>query len=509
MDLGGFKDMPDPEAQCAALGSEDIALPVVSCVSHATARERILYVTPEFADYVKVGGLGDVSAGLPRMLRSYCDVRVLLPGYRGVLRPDAGLQVVGRLPGAGVIPPCDLGRFDTPDGLAIYVLLCPELYDRDGTPYGGSDGRDWSDNDIRFARMGLAAADMARGLGDPGWRPDVLHLNDWPSALAPGYLAWRGGSTPTLLTIHNLAYQGLFDSRQLAELSIPAHAFRMDGVEFHGKLSFLKAGIYYASHLTTVSTTYAQEITQPEHGCGLDGLLRQRAAEGRLSGIVNGIDASWDPKDDPHLANPFAAGNWKGKQANTDHVRRSFALAASPGPLFAIISRLVHQKGVDLVIEAAETILSQGGQLVVTGRGEAQFEDAMQGLAARHPDHIGVRIGFDPAEARRMYAGSDFLLMPSRFEPCGLSQMYAQRFGSLPIAHRTGGLADTIEDGVTGFLFGDFSTSSLIGAIGRATDAFHSRRRLNGMRRKAMAQPFDWRDSALRYARLYRWHAHA
>jgi starch synthase len=234
-----------------------------------------------------------------------------------------------------------------------------------------------------------------------------------------------------------------------------------------------------------------------------------RAPQGRLTGIVNGIDASWDPKDELHLANPFAAGNWKGKRANTEDVRRSFGLALSQGPLFAIISRLVHQKGVDLAIEAAESILGQGGQLVVTGCGEPRFERAMQELAVRHPDHVGVRIGFDPAEARRMFAGSDFLLMPSRFEPCGLSQMYAQRFGSLPIAHRTGGLADTIENGVTGFLFGDFSAPSLLGAVGRAMKTLHSRPRLNAMRRKAMARPFDWRDSALRYARLYRGHARA
>lgn len=496
--------MPDSDVSCAVPASQDGSTAAVSSSSNSGHRERILYVTPEFGDYVKVGGLGDVSAGLPRMLRSHCDVRILLPGYRDLLRQAAGLEIVGHLPGAGAIPACDLARIDTADGLPVYLLLCPELYDRDGNPYGKPDGDDWADNDVRFARLGLAAAEMASGLGDAGWRPDVLHLNDWPSALAAGYLAWRGTATPTLLTIHNLAYQGLFDRRRLAALGIPAQAFRIDGVEFHGRLSFLKTGIYYASHLTTVSETYAQEITSPEHGCGLDGLLRMRAAEGRLTGIVNGIDASWDPKDDPHLANPFAAGNWKGKQANTEHVRRSFGLALSQGPLFAIISRLVHQKGVDLAIDAAENILAQGGQLVVTGSGEPRFEHAMRELAARNPDHVGVRIGFDPAEARRMFAGSDFLLMPSRFEPCGLSQMYAQRFGSLPIARRTGGLADTIEDGVTGFLFGDFSASSLLGAIGRATEAYRSRSRLNAMRRKAMARPFGWQDPALRYARLYR-----
>jgi starch synthase len=469
----------------------------------APTRERILYVTPEIADYVQAGGLGEVSAALPRVLRSHCDARVLMPGYRQVVAQAVGMRVVGQLPAAHGLPSCEIGRVDAPDGLAIYLVLCPALYDREGGPYGDASGADWPDNDLRFARLSLAAAEMACGLGDPDWRPDVLHLNDWPSALAPGYLAWRGRQVPTLLTIHNLAYQGLFPAQRLSELDIPSEAFNIDGVEFHGKISFLKAGIYYASHVTTVSSTYAQEITRPEFGCGLDGLLRSRATEGRLTGIINGIEDDCDPKSDPSLASPFEVGDWKGKRANADDVRTAFGLALSRGPLFAIVSRLVHQKGVDLVIEATEELVDRGGQLVVTGRGEPRFESAMSALAKRHPGHVGVRIGFDQTEARRMYAGSDFLLMPSRFEPCGLSQMYAQRFGSLPIAHKTGGLADSIQDGVTGFLFGDLSVAGLVGAMRRAFETFGSRRQLNAMRREAMTQSFDWFQSASRYAALY------
>jgi starch synthase len=467
-------------------------------------RQSILYVTSEIADYVKAGGLGEVSAALPRALRRDYDVRILIPGYRSILSGGAAIEVVGRLPGAFGVPACDLGRIVTMDGLTIYVLLCPELYDREGSPYGDEQGVDWADNDIRFARLGLAAADIACGMGDVRWTPDLLHLNDWPASLAPAYLAWRGRKVPSILTIHNLAYQGLFERERMPRLGIPDDAFQIDGVEFYGKLSFLKAGIVYSSHITTVSSTYAEEITTPQLGCGLDGLLRQRADQGQLDGILNGIDESWDPSTDPNLAKPFAPDDWTGKRSNANSVRKSFGLAVSRGPLFAVVSRLVHQKGVDLAIGAAEMIVSQGGQVVVTGRGEARFETALQALAKQHPDSVGVRIGFDEAEARRIYAGSDFLLMPSRFEPCGLSQMYAQRFGSLPIAHKTGGLADTIEDGVTGFLFREMSLAGFADAIRRGLDAFGSRRRFTTMRRAAMSRPLGWTRAAVEYRDVYR-----
>ncbi|MBM6580435.1 glycogen synthase GlgA [Microvirga sp. BT689] len=475
--------------------------------SHASIsikrRQSILFVTSEIADYIKAGGLGEVSAALPRALRHHYDVRILIPGYRQVLSQIEDVEEIARLPASFGIPACGLGRGTTKDGLTVYILLCPELYDRDGSPYVDSFGADWGDNDIRFARLGLAAADIACGYGDPLWRADLLHLNDWPSGLASAYLAWRGQRIPTILTIHNLAYQGNFDRGRLSHLGIPDAAFQVNGVEFYGKLSFLKAGIYYSSHITTVSSTYAKEITRPEFGCGLDGLLRTRAEEGRLDGIINGIDASWDPSTDPYLVSRFSAENCRGKRANANTVRRSFGLNLSSGPLFAVVSRLVHQKGVDLAISAAETIVSQGGQIAVIGQGEPRFEAALKSLANRHSGSVGVKIGYDEGDARRMYAGSDFLLMPSRFEPCGLSQMYAQRFGSLPIAHKTGGLADTIEDGVTGFLFGEPSLNRFMDAIRRGLDTFRSTSRLTAMRRAAMKRPHGWDRSASRYQEVY------
>ena len=464
---------------------------------------KVLFVTSELADFVKVGGLGEVSAALPRALRGQCDIRVLIPGYREVVSQIGHLEIVGRLPSRAAIPACDLGRCRTADGLTVYILLSAQLFERDGTPYADATGKDWADNDLRFARLGLAAAQMASGPGDPGWVPDLLHLNDWTSALAPAYLQWSGRPTPSVLTIHNLAHRGLFAQHHLDRLGIPHGAFDINGVEFHGDISFLKAGIFYASHVTTVSSTYAREIVTPEHGCGLHGLLKGRSDQGSLTGIVNGIDESWDPLTDQHLAQPFSTEDWKGKEVNAQALRKAFGLAVSRGPLFAIVSRLVHQKGLDIALDAIETIVRQGGQIVVTGKGESELERSLCQMANHYPGKLGVKIGYEEGTARQMLAGSDFLLMPSRFEPCGLTQMYAQRFGSLPVAHRTGGLADTIQDGVTGVLFGDCSLGAFLRAIYRSLDIYHSPRRLEAMRKAAMARPCGWNDAAADYTGVY------
>lgn len=465
--------------------------------------KRILFVSSEFGDYAKVGGLGDVSATLPRALKRLHDVRILVPGYSDLLRAVPHLRIVGRIDAFAGLPQCDLGQFETADGLTVYALLCANLYEREGTPYCEPGGADWHDNDIRFGRLASAAADIACDGADPEWRPDLIHVNDWTSALAPAYAAWRGRSTPSILTIHNAAYAGIFDRERLGPLGVPESAFTVDGIEFYGRISFLKAGISYCSHVTTVSSTYADEITRPELGCGLDGLLRLKAKEGRLTGIVNGIDGSWDPRRDPHLDSPFEIGDWSSRKANAKAVRNAFGLAVSQGPLFAVISRLVHQKGVDLTIQATESIVRQGGQIVVAGSGDPVLESELVKLAARYRGRVGLKIGYEDGLARRMYAGSDFLLMPSRFEPCGLTQMYAQRFGSLPIAHRTGGLADTIQDGVTGFLFRDASLAPMLNAIYRSFDVFSSARRLGAMRRAAMKRHFGWQESAKRYTEVY------
>jgi starch synthase len=464
---------------------------------------RLLFVTTEIDDFVRTGGLAAVSAALPRVLRTFSDTRLLIPGYGEVVRHLRNLHIVGKCPPLAAMPACDIGLGETADGLPVYAVICPQLYERGGNPYVDENGRDWPDNDIRFARLASAAASLAAGHVDPAWNADLLHLNDWQSALAPAYLSWSGNRIPSVLTIHNLAYQGLFGRGTMNRIGAPDSAFHIDGLEFYGQVSFLKAGLLYATHLTTVSETYAREITLPEFGCGLDGVLRKRAANAELTGIVNGIDDSWNSATCTQLASPFASGDWKRKHANKSHLRKRFGLAVSRGPLFGLVARLVHQKGVDFVLESAETIVESGGQIVVLGRGEPEIEKALHKVQTKYPTSIAVSIGFEDGEARRIFAASDFTLLPSRFEPCGLSQMYAQRFASLPIGRKTGGLAETIKDGQTGFLFPHASTESFMSAVCRAFGAFADNRRLNLMRSGAMAQEFQWSRSAASYRSLY------
>jgi starch synthase len=464
---------------------------------------RILFATPETCDFVQVGGLAAVSAALPRALLPLADIRIVVPGYPQVLRGLNNLKVVGNSPAFAGLPSFRVGKGHATDGMPYYVVMCSELFERPGSPYGDESGVDWQDNDVRFATFSYAAAQIALGSIDSDWSAHLVHANDWQCALIPAYLEWSQRPLPTVFTIHNLAYQGVFSRDTLPRLGIPAQSFHIDGVEFYGRLSFMKAGLVYASHLTTVSQTYATEITTPEFGCGLEGILRKRAERNELSGILNGIDESWDPRTCTSLTRTFDAGDWRRRSQNAREIRHQFGLAVSRGPLFALVARLVHQKGVDLVIQNAKAIVDAGGQIIVTGKGEARFEEALRQTQVTHPGAVAVKIGFDDKEARRIFAGSDFTLMPSRFEPCGLSQMYAQRFGSLPIGRRTGGLAETILDGQTGFLFERPSSDGLLSSLCRAFSTFGARDRLDRMRRAAMGQAFSWTNSAKAYASLY------
>jgi len=465
---------------------------------------HILFATSELADFVKVGGLGDVSSGLPRALRhNGVDVRVLLPAYPQVIAKAGDITIVAHLPGRAGIEPCCIGETRMPDGMVLYVVLAPSLYQRSGTPYCSPDGHDWPDNDLRFARLSLAAAQIAQGEAGLDWVPDILHLNDWQSGLAAAYLRWAGAHVPTVQTIHNIAYQGVFPRDRLLSLGIPEPAFDINGVEFHGRLSFLKAGIFYADHLTTVSPTYAREITTEALGAGLHGLTSGIAAEGRLSGIINGIDETWDPGRDPHLPHHFAAEDMAGKASMAELIRTALCLSPSDGPLFGVVSRLVHQKGLDIVADTAREIVREGGQLAILGLGDPDTEHMLSRMARCHRDHIGLLIGFNEPMARRIVAGSDFCLMPSRFEPCGLTQMQAQRYGTLPIAHATGGLADTIDDGETGFLFSELSAGGLLAACQRALEVYEDARALAEMRQTAMGRSFRWSGAAQEYVALY------
>jgi starch synthase len=461
---------------------------------------RVLFVTTEMTDFVKTGGLGDVAAALPRALRSMLDIRVLLPAYPSVLDKARSIVWEGRTEAYAGMPSSEIGRMQTEDGLTIYVLRQPALFERPGSPYVSPVGADWSDNALRFATLSMAAAQIAAGDAHLAWRPELLHLNDWPTAMAAAYARWTRRPVPSVLTLHNLAYQGYFPLALRSLLGIPARA---PEAEAHGQLSFLRAGIAHADHLNTVSESYAREITEGAHGMGLHHLLQRKAAQGRLTGILNGIDDSWNPATDPALPAPFTAYRTEARADTAQRVRVELGLRESRGPLFAMVARLVHQKGVDMVCEAAPQIVAAGGQLAMIGCGDPGMEREVARLARRFPGQVAAHIGFRDALARRMFAGSDFLLMPSRFEPCGLSQMYAQAYGSLPIAYATGGLLDTVEDGVTGLLFHEPTVAGLRNALQRAFRIHEEPRLLAAMRRAAMLQRHDWGRSARAYAALY------
>ena len=466
---------------------------------------KILFLTSELAGYVKAGGLADVSAALPRALRDRgSDARILMPFYGAGPDWQPSLEVVARLDGVAGLPPCMLATGNTRDGGAAYFIICPQLYERPGTPYTDTSRQDWPDNDVRFARLALAAVQLISGSGNSDWRPDLVHANDWPSALAAGYLRWRDIHIPCLFTVHNLAYQGLFDASRLSVLGIPSAAFSINGVEFHGRLSFMKAGLFYADHITTVSPTYAREITTVEFGSGLEGLLATLASSGRLSGILNGVGADWAPGRDPALAANYPPKVKQGKRRNGAWLRETAGLDREHRPLFVMVSRLVHQKGVDLALSSVESIVSNGGQFFLIGQGEPELESLARKTAAPFPGSAAVMVAFNETLSRRAIAASDFYLMPSRFEPCGLNQMYAERYGSLPIAHATGGLADSITDGETGFLFTSAAPEDLRKAIMRALTVYARPGRLAAMQKAAMARDFGWGPAAARYEDLYR-----
>jgi len=459
---------------------------------------RILFVTPECAPLTKTGGLGDVSAALPDALRALgLDVRQLLPGYNDVLSGTAGAAEIARLQVLGF----DLRLLEAGSFL---VVDCPTLYRRDGGPYQDRSGADWADNALRFAVLSKLASLLASEASPLAWRPDCLHCNDWPAALAAAYLAFDGGaSAASVVTVHNLAFQGNFDAALLGRLGLPPQSFSVEGLEFHGRLSFLKAGLAYADAITTVSPSYAREIQGEALGCGLDGLLRQRREA--LTGILNGIDTEiWNPATDALITAPYDAARLEGKALNKQALQFRLRLKVDPQvPLIGVVSRLTHQKGSDLVADAMDELVKIPAQFAVLGTGEARTEAALRAAAERYPGRVGVTIGFDEGLAHAIEAGSDIFLMPSRYEPCGLNQMYSQRYGTPPVAHATGGLIDTIEDGKTGFLFARPEADALCAAVRRAVDSRRDPGGWRDMQRRAMRRDFSWSAAARQYAALY------
>jgi starch synthase len=476
---------------------------------------RVLYVTAELYPWVKSGGLGDVAAALPPALAALgVGARLLLPGFRGFIDAFLGITDVVRLQTPFASERVRVARAPLPGTeRAAYLVDHPAFYDRPGNPYAGPDGADWPDNHRRFGLFSWVAAALARG-ADPSWSPDLLHAHDWHAGLAPAYLAAAGSSIPTVFTVHNLAYQGLFPGLLFPELALPPSCFAIDGVEFYGLVSFMKAGLFYADRVTTVSPTYAREIQTPAFGAGFDGLLRSRADV--LTGILNGVDLMvWDPRHDAMLPRQYGVEDvLAGKRAAKAALQRRLGLEERDGALlFGAVSRLTPQKGLDLLLECVPEVIIGGNQIALLGSGDRNLEVGFTAAAAANRGQVAVEIGYDDALSHLIIGGSDVILVPSRFEPCGLTQLYAMRYGTLPLVRRVGGLADTVvdatavslaEDSATGFAFDGDSSEALLSTIGRAAALFREPGIWLRMMRRAMSQNYSWDAAARQYVALYR-----
>lgn len=477
---------------------------------------RVLQVCAEIFPLLKTGGLADVAAALPPAMRALgADVRVLLPGFESIVRgledpavvaelqPPAGMQQArGARLLFGSLPACDV---------QAYVIDAPAYYRREGGPYA-----DVGDNHLRFGLLGWVAAALAQGM-DRFWQAEVIHAHDWHAALAPTYL--RAAETTqhrrlagAVYTVHNLGYQGMFGAHHFGELGLPPHFYGVQGVEFHGHLNFMKAGLYFADRITTVSPTYAREIQSPEQGYGLDGLLRSRTAQ--LSGVINGVDSQvWSPATDPHLSDRYSADRLAGKRRCKQTLQAELGLSVDPtAPLLCIVSRLAEQKGLHLVLQALPRLVEAGAQFALLGSGDPWMEAAFRDFAQAHPQHAAVRIGYDEPFAHRLIAGSDIILVPSRYEPCGLTQLYGLCYGTLPLVRRVGGLADTVADtrletldtNATGFVFDAFDADALVACARRALALYRRPADWRLVQLRGMRQRWDWEGPAQQYLQLYR-----
>lgn len=478
--------------------------------------KRVLSVASECAPLIKTGGLADVVGALPAALEPLgWKTKVLLPAYPGLL------EKIGR----GTRVWRDENLFGGPasvvrgkiDGLNVLLLDAPHLFDRDGGPYS-AHGHDFHDNHVRFAALSWVGAQIALYGTNDKWKPDLVHAHDWQAGLVPSYLRYAGSTIPTVMTVHNIAFQGIVGADQLDYLRLPSWDFTSESLEYHGLLSTLKAGMVHASRLTTVSPSYAQELTEPHFGFGLEGVVKARRERGELAGFINGVDASvWDPATDPEVV-PYSAQDISGKAENRQRLLQEFSLAEPTGPLAVVVTRLTYQKGIDLMVEALPGFLERGGAVAILGSGDADYEAALGDLAARYPGQVGLRIGYDEALSHRLYAGGDIVLVPSRFEPSGLTQLYGMRYGTIPVVAATGGLRDTVCDATpenlaagiaTGFTFGDaylggtIDAGGLSFALGRAIDLYGDAEAWSQLRHTAMNAPVGWEQSAAQYAAMF------
>ena len=475
-------------------------------------RVHVLSVASEVYPLIKTGGLADVVTALPLALaREGIATRTLVPGYPCVIDALRAADTVHEFASLQGRPARLIGAHSA--GLDLFVLDAPHLFARPGNPYVDPDAKPWPDNALRFAALAECAAAIARGLV-PGFAPDIVHAHDWQAGLVPALLHYGDSPRPaTVMTVHNLSYQGTFPRELLAAIGLPPRAFAIDGVEYHGLIGYLKGGLALADRITTVSPTYAGEIRTPDGGMGLDGLLRQRADV--LSGILNGIDDEvWNPATDAHLAARFDVRHLARRAANKAALQQRFGLDVEPATfLCGVVSRLTWQKGIDLLLEALPAITDRGAQLALLGSGDKPLERDFAAAARRHPGHVAAVIGYDEALAHLLQGSVDALLVPSRFEPCGLTQLIALRYGTIPIVARVGGLADTIIDANemalaagagTGIQFAPVTRANLELALDRAMTLWRDPVQWRALQRRAMATDVGWARPAKQYAALFR-----
>jgi starch synthase len=475
---------------------------------------HVLSVASEAVPLVKTGGLADVVGALPAALAAQgVRVTTLLPGYPAVTAAAKRAKVVHSFDALLGEPARLLSA--TLNGHPLLILDAPAFFARDGGPYGDASGKDWPDNWRRFAAFGRAAADLAAGQVK-GQAFDLIHAHDWQAGMALAYLRFASPKgaviPPSVMTIHNMAFQGYFPATIFNKLGLPKKAWALDGVESYGGVGFLKSGMEAASAITTVSPTYAREIREAEFGMGLEGLIQSR--DSRVRGIVNGIDtADWNPATDPLIAKTYTPATLSKRDANKRAVEAAFGLDRDEGPLFIVISRLTWQKGMDVLVEVLDHLVGIGGRLALLGSGDAAIAEALHHAAVRHPGKIGIRIGYDEALSHQMQAGGDAILVPSRFEPCGLTQLYGLAYGCVPIVARTGGLADTIIDAnlaalnagaATGLQFAGVHADALADVITRAVHLYQDRTLWTALQQSGMKADFSWARSGAAYADLYK-----
>lgn len=468
----------------------------------------IMHCTPEVVPYSKTGGLADVSSALPQALtRLGHSVSVVTPLYACVDRERHNVRPTGKsfeVTLGGRTERFDVFESELPAGTHVFLLWNEQFFSRPEL-YGTREG-DYPDNHLRFAFFSAAVFRLLRG---SRVCPSIMHCHDWQTGLIPAFNhLYHLDLCGTVFTIHNIAYQGTFPADVVPQVGLPWEVFNPEQVEFYGKLNFLKAGIVFADRITTVSPRYAREIMQPEFGYGLDGLLRKRAD--RVVGILNGVDYSlWNPTTDPYLPQRYSADDMTGKLVCKKALIREMGLEANGGPIFGTVGRLAAQKGFDLIAEITDDLIALGASLVVLGRGDAFVEEMLKAAASKYPGRVGLRIAFDERLAHLIEAGSDFFLMPSRFEPCGLNQMYSLKYGTVPVVHAVGGLDDTVVDiaddpkNGTGIKFRVFSREALLEAVARAVALYQDRAEMEAVQRRGMAQDFSWAMAAKAYEQLY------